>query len=180
MDVEDASDESGERFLVDLMLMRLGRWLRLLGRDVANPEGESDSGLMDQAKREIRTIITRDRKLSLACRKHELSCIFIRSSFIEEQLVEMAGAGVALRLDPQRCTICNGPLGEMKGYETKIWRCRICNRVYWQGSHWEKMEGMLVEICRRREEDCHTLAERGPEDLTALQPASTIRPKTGL
>ena len=29
-----------ERFLVDLMLMRLGRWLRLLGQDVANPEDD--------------------------------------------------------------------------------------------------------------------------------------------
>jgi uncharacterized protein len=154
MNVADASDGRSRRFLVDLMLMRLGRWLRLLGQDVANPEGKSDSGLMEQAKREGRTIITRDRKLSQACRKHELPCLFIRSSFIEEQLVEMAGAGVLLRLDPQRCTICNGLLEEMKREEAKMWRCLICNRMYWQGSHWEKMEGMLEEICRRREEDC--------------------------
>lgn len=167
MNVADASDGRSRRFLVDLMLMRLGRWLRLLGQDVANPEGESDRSIMEQAQEERRTIITRDRKLFSACCKHELPCLFIRSSFIEEQLVEMAGAGVALRLDPQRCTICNGPLEEMKREAAEIWRCLICNRMYWQGSHWEKMERMLEEICRRREEVRTGLAERGPEDLTA-------------
>ena len=45
------------------MLMRLGRWLRLLGQDVANPEGSSDDELLSQARKENRTIITRDREL---------------------------------------------------------------------------------------------------------------------
>ena len=41
-------------FLVDLMLLRLGRWLRLLGQDVANPETDSDGAHLEQAKREKR------------------------------------------------------------------------------------------------------------------------------
>ena len=56
-----------QRFLVDLMLMRLGRWLRLLGQDVAHPKGESDDELLLQAKKESRTIITRDKGLFQAC-----------------------------------------------------------------------------------------------------------------
>jgi uncharacterized protein len=166
MNVADASDGRSRSFLVDLMLMRLGRWLRLLGQDVANPEGESDRSIMEQAQEERRTIITRDTKLSQACRKHELPCIFIRSSFIEEQLVEMASTGVLLRLDPKRCTICNGLLEEMKREEAKMWRCLICNRMYWHGSHWEKMESVLEEICRKREEECTLWPKRGSEDLT--------------
>ncbi len=101
-----------QRFLVDLMLMRLGRWLRLLGQDVARPEGESDAELLLQAKKESRTIITRDKGLFQACPGAGVQCMLIRSSAISDQLLEMADAGVPLRLDPQRCTLCNGLLEE--------------------------------------------------------------------
>ncbi|MDD1739463.1 MAG: Mut7-C RNAse domain-containing protein, partial [Methanothrix sp.] len=104
----DASELSRQRFVVDLMLMRLGRWLRLMGQDAANPEGGSDWQIRDQAKRDHRTVITRDRRLYESCLKASQPCLFIRSSRIEEQLLEVAGAGVSLRLDPQRCTLCNG------------------------------------------------------------------------
>ncbi|MDD1736101.1 MAG: Mut7-C RNAse domain-containing protein, partial [Methanothrix sp.] len=56
-----------QRYVVDLMLMRLGRWLRLLGQDVALPEGESDEELLRQAAEENRMVITRDKRLSQAC-----------------------------------------------------------------------------------------------------------------
>jgi uncharacterized protein with PIN domain len=57
-----------ERFLVDQMLMRLGRWLRLVGMDVANPEEANDMLLLLQAKREDRALITRDKRLATLCK----------------------------------------------------------------------------------------------------------------
>jgi uncharacterized protein with PIN domain len=61
---EETGEETGkdtvQRFLVDLMLMRLGRWLRLLGQDVANLQNTRDNQLMLQAKNERRIIITID------------------------------------------------------------------------------------------------------------------------
>ena len=142
-----------QRFLVDLMLMRLGRWLRLLGQDVARPEGESDAELLLQAKKESRTIITRDKRLFQACPGADASCLLIRSSAISDQLLEMADAGVALRLDPQRCTLCNGPLAEKEMHGMKKWQCRACKKIYWEGGHWQKMERMLQAIRCRREEN---------------------------
>jgi hypothetical protein len=50
-------------FLADLMLLRLARWLRLLGQDVANPESDSDKALLGQAKRENRILVTRDKRV---------------------------------------------------------------------------------------------------------------------
>ncbi len=142
-----------QRFLVDLMLMRLGRWLRLLGQDVANPIGLSDQELLHQAAEERRTIITRDKGLFAACRGSGVECLLIRSSRIEDQLSEMAKEGLPLRLDPQRCTLCNGPLeevemlpedaGSLPPRAERLWRCAECRKLYWMGGHWKRMEMML-------------------------------------
>lgn len=144
------------RFLVDLMLMRLGRWLRLMGQDVANPEGISDDALLGQARNENRTIITRDKGLFLACREAGVPCVLVRSSNISDQLLEMAREGVPLQLDPKRCTLCNGPLMEieisleiaaqMKTQPKRLWRCVECQKLYWEGSHWKKIKMTLGDI----------------------------------
>jgi uncharacterized protein with PIN domain len=141
------------RFLVDLMLMRLGRWLRLLGQDVANPKESSDSELLARAKEERRTIITRDKRLFQACRGRGMECILIRSSNISDQLREMAAEGVPLRLDPQRCTLCNTLLQEVKSEQSRKWECPGCKKLYWQGGHWKKMERMLEIIRSQRDEN---------------------------
>jgi hypothetical protein len=150
---EDRGEDTGQRFLVDLMLMRLGRWLRLLGQDVANPESIEDDELLHQAKKEGRTIITRDKGLFQACSGAGASCLLIPSSKISDQLSDMAEAGVPLRLDPRRCTVCNGRLQEVKTPGIKRWQCCACKKFYWEGSHWQKMESMLQAIRSQREEN---------------------------
>jgi len=149
---EETGKDTGQRFLVDLMLMRLGRWLRLLGQDVACPAGERDDKLLCQAKEERRTIITRDKRLFLVALGAGISCLLIRSSKISDQLLEMAKAGVPLRLDPRRCTVCNGPLQKTETSGMKKWQCSVCKKLYWEGGHWQKMESMLQAIRSQREE----------------------------
>ena len=146
---EDKGEDAGQRFLVDLMLMRLGRWLRLLGQDVHLPKGKSDDLILLQAKEECRTIITRDKGLFLAAPGAGASCLLIRSSKISDQLSEMAEAGIALRLNPRRCTLCNGLLDETKIAGMKRWQCKTCRKLYWEGGHWKKMESMLQAIRSR-------------------------------
>jgi uncharacterized protein with PIN domain len=142
------------------MLLRLGRWLRLLGQDVANPEGCSDDALLIQAKREGRTIITRDKRLFEACPGRGIKCVLIRSSRISDQLQEMAGEGVPLQLDPQRCTLCNCQLSEVESEQLRKWKCPVCRKLYWQGGHWKKMESTLESIRSRKDENGSRL---GPE-----------------
>jgi uncharacterized protein with PIN domain len=139
------------------MLMRLGRWLRLLGQDVANPKESSDCELMRQAKEESRTIITRDKRLFRACRGAGIKCVLIRSAQISDQLMEMSTEGVLLQLDPKRCTLCNSLLLEVESNSSRKWQCPACKKLYWQGGHWEKMERMLESIrsCKERDaEQC--------------------------
>ena len=135
------------------MLMRLGRWLRLLGQDVANPKENSDSELMRQAMEESRTIITRDKKLFWACLGAGIKCVLIRSSKISDQLMEMATMGILLQLDPKRCTLCNSLLLKVTSNSLRKWQCPACKKLYWQGGHWEKMERMLESIRSCKERD---------------------------
>ena len=166
-----------ERFLVDEMLLRLGRWMRLLGQDVANPEGATDSELLQKAKTEQRTLVTRDRMLAKACESVGAKCILVKSSDLEDQLAEMADQGIALRLDPRRCTLCNGPLESMEKSPTpksagkrvrleriqperaetesecrKTWQCTGCGKLYWEGAHWKRMKEILEAISSRKNE----------------------------
>jgi uncharacterized protein with PIN domain len=139
------------RFLVDQMLIRLGRWLRLMGMDVANPKDEDDQELLKRAKRENRILITRDRRLRDACKTDGVECIFIKSTILQSQLKEMIGAGVKIELKPNRCTICNGLLVEAEFQQTchpnqKTWKCEGCGKLYWQGSHWKRIEETLKMI----------------------------------
>lgn len=131
---------------MDQMLMRLGRWLRMLGQDVANPENDDDRELMARALRENRTLLTRDRSLAEACSAAKASCILIKSSKLEEQLRELSRIGIALELKPQRCTLCNSPLRRIESSEREMWQCEGCGKRYWVGSHWEKMEKMLDRV----------------------------------
>jgi len=135
-----------ERFLVDQMLLRLGRWLRLLGMDVANPENASDSELLQRAIQEKRTLVTRDKRLADACRRRQAECILIKASRLDEQLREMAKRGIPLELRPQRCTLCNCTLQRVYPAEKGTWKCEGCKKLYWEGSHWINMEKMLEKI----------------------------------
>jgi uncharacterized protein with PIN domain len=134
-----------ERFLVDVMLMRLGRWLRLLGTDVANPPGPDDKDLLELARLEERTLLTRDRQLAEMCASATVPCLLIQSSLLEEQLRELSGLGLALEMNPVRCTLCNGPLAAAT---EQLWKCEGCGKLYWEGSHWRRMEETLQKIRR--------------------------------
>ncbi|HPJ29969.1 MAG TPA: Mut7-C RNAse domain-containing protein [Methanothrix sp.] len=143
------------RYLADLMLMRLARWLRMAGQDVSNPpEGADDSDLLEIALAEERTLLTRDRVLARRCEKAGAGCLLIISSDLDEQLRELEDAGIALELNPERCTLCNGPLEEVGSSEivgepalseegSALWRCERCGKLYWRGSHWRGIRKRL-------------------------------------
>jgi hypothetical protein len=82
------------RFLVDAMLGRLAKWLRILGYDAEYFPGEDDD-LLRQARRQGRVLLTRDTRL---LRRRPLpSHLFIESDQVMEQLRQVV---TALRLDP--------------------------------------------------------------------------------
>lgn len=148
------------RLLADCMLGRLARWLRLLGYDTVYENDATDHELARRARDEGRVLLTRDRQLS---QRRGLRTILIRSQDLEEQVQEVRDAlGPPKTSCLSRCTICNAVLEEVSAREIRnsvpsyvlkthaeFRRCPQCGRVYWSGSHVDRMNEQLegFDLC---------------------------------
>lgn len=150
-------------FLLDVHLRRLARYLRMLGFDAAYDPFAGDDALARQAHAEGRVLLTRDR--GLLKRSLVVHGYFVRARHPGGQLREVVDR-FALRdwMAPfTRCLDCNtrlrpvekdavsGRLPErVRDVFDAFMRCPSCDRVYWKGSHYERMQH-LVAACRRGE-----------------------------
>ena len=144
------------KLLCDHMLGSLARWLRIMGYDTAYPEPGPDRALIDRARAEDRILLTRDKELASRLR----DAIEVRSDDLEEQIREVAAVLRLQLVDPlSRCSLCNEILAPLPPEEIgglvpegvrsrhrEFWRCPSCRRVYWQGSHWNKMIERLNQL----------------------------------
>lgn len=153
-------DEAPEkRFILDVHLGRLAKYLRLCGFDSLFSAFFNDREIIEEAVRESRVILTRDRLLL----KNATAATgyLVKSQYHEEQLREVFEA---LRLREHvrlfsRCITCNAVLEEVKKEEiadrlladTKKYfsvfrRCPGCDRIYWEGSHYDNMNKSLASL----------------------------------
>jgi uncharacterized protein with PIN domain len=150
------------------MLGTLARWLRFFGYDAVFLEpGPEDRLLAEQARAEGRWLLTRDRELASAGPRTML----VRADELEDQLLEVFGR-LGLRpeatLEHARCSECNGELEGVSKDEVadvapphvlatapRFRRCSGCGRVYWPGSHGERILERMEKVVQR-------LEERGP------------------
>ncbi len=127
-----------------------------MGYDTAYPTAMADNDLIAKARAEDRILLTRDKELAARC----AGAVAIRSDVLEEQIREVA-AVLPLRLvNPlSRCSLCNVVIEAVSPEEVRdivpegvrsrhqeFWRCPSCGRVYWQGSHWDKMVERLNSL----------------------------------
>ena len=141
------------------MLGGLARWLRILGFDTAYDPAISDRELVRRGLVEGRHILSRDRALPKEWRVAQ--CTILEAEDAEAQLqdvVERFGLKGKIRLF-SRCTVCNAllepaPRAEIRdrapervarSHDT-FSHCPECRRVYWQGSHTERMRARLPGI----------------------------------
>jgi uncharacterized protein len=139
------------KFVADRMLGRLARWLRVIGQDVAYGPHLSGYGLIREARREGRIILTRDRSIR---RKSPPQYVLIESDRFRDQLKQVIHA---CGLDPfkdvfTRCVECNAPLQDLAkeaarekvpeyvfSTQDKFSICPSCRRIYWPATHQQKM-----------------------------------------
>ncbi|WP_276259259.1 Mut7-C RNAse domain-containing protein [Haloglomus litoreum] len=151
-------DDLSGPFLLDVMLGSLATYLRMCGYDAAyaldgHRGTEADDELLAAARREDRTLLTRD--VQLAARAGDRG-VLLESRDVTDQLRELHAAGLGLSLDdrPARCGSCNGPVarvadGERAAHapdDRAAWACERCGQQFWRGSHWDRVAGTLAEI----------------------------------
>src|SRR5919201_3440585 len=96
------------RFVADVMLGKLARWLRALGYDTLYYRDAPDSRLLGLALREQRRLLTRD--AALAVRAGAVG-LLVRAETLDDQLREVAETfGLGPRAPLTRCLECNGTL----------------------------------------------------------------------
>lgn len=136
---------TADSFVADAMLGKLVTYMRMAGYDVlyAPDEGAvEDDTVAELAGKTGRVLVTRDVELA-----ESTDGLLVESKQIEEQLRELAEAGLSFELtDPSRCSVCNGTLTEVDDIEAsddvpedveRAWRCDDCGKKYWMGSHWD-------------------------------------------
>ncbi len=155
---DDPPVRAPDRLLLDVMLGKLARYLRMCGYDAAyalDRDEEADDRLLAMARTEGRTLVTRDRGLA----NRMSDSVLLTARDIEDQLRELRDAGFHLELTdrPARCGQCNGVVEQVAagestpGYapdtsETAIWRCVDCGQYFWKGSHWDDVGETLGQL----------------------------------
>lgn len=148
------------RFLCDIMLAHLARYLRAAGYDTLLPaDGEADARLLQQAETEGRYVLTLDRKI-LEHGRAAGRVLILRHAPIESYVREL---NQRFHLDWlaaafSRCLVDNTPLVPAPSQaldglshpvppeQGPIRFCPSCQRLYWRGSHARRLLARLSEF----------------------------------
>ena len=127
------------------------------GYDSEYRRDADDEALLEEAQKEERVLVTRDRELVLRANKRGVEAILVESEKDSMQLSEIARK-MKLVLEPKesRCPKCNGLLTRRNKSELKdkvpsasleafneFWVCESCGSVYWKGSHWSQIRSTI-------------------------------------
>lgn len=147
-------------FIADANVGKLAKRLRMLGFDTLFVSGIDDDELIRIALKEGRIILTKDRGIlhRRIVSIGKVRAILIESDKVREQIRQVIDTlGLGPDFDTfSLCMECNEPL-EHRGKEEvhelvppyvrktqeQYMQCPRCERIYWRGTHWEKMSKEL-------------------------------------
>lgn len=147
------------RFVLDVHLGRLARWLRMLGFDSLYRTDYDDAEIIDIAAAEHRIILTRDQGLLKNSRVTH--GYWVRTTNPKTQLAEIVDRfDLRSRFAPfTRCMECNGETvacrlddvtdqvpPKVRKRATDFRRCTACGKAYWAGSHVARMQALIDEL----------------------------------
>ncbi len=147
------------RFVLDVHLGRLATFLRMLGFDTLYRNDYDDAELAIISSSEGRILLTRDRGLLKRSIVTHGYCL--RTTNPRRQLTEVLSRfDLFGAIHPfQRCLSCNGTLESVakaaildrlppktRQYYNEFRRCQACDRIYWQGSHYKRMQKFIENV----------------------------------
>ena len=153
------------RFIADVHLGKLAKYLRLLGFDTVLDPDADDATLIRRAVDENRILISRDRLLVESAVRVRAYRVMSQDSRGQISDLVKAFAITHVSAPFSRCLECNcllepvtkeSVLDHMPAFVSQtldtFFICRSCNKVYWKGSHYEHMkefiEGMGIMTLR--------------------------------
>jgi uncharacterized protein with PIN domain len=157
-------------FIVDSNAGKLAKWLRMMGYDALFFNYIDDARLVDIALQEGRVILTRDTQIARRrlVANGRLKVILTRSDDPREQLRQVVRE---MKLDCRlkqftRCIECNQSLVPKAKEDVEdmvppyvfrtqkhYMQCPSCLRIYWQGTHWQRMQKALNGLSQGAEEN---------------------------
>jgi len=147
------------RFILDVHLGKLAKYLRMLGFDTTYQNDYDDKEIIRISLAEHRIILTRD--IGLLKVKTVTHGYFIRDQKPKKQLTEvLEHFDLYLATNPfSRCVKCNGNLERVEKeeiiqqlepltqkYFNKFFRCANCQSIFWEGSHFEHIKRFIDSI----------------------------------
>jgi uncharacterized protein len=147
------------KFILDVHLGKLAKYLRMLGFDTAYQNDYDDKNIIQISFAEHRIILTRD--LGLLKVKTVTHGYYIRNQHPKGQLSEVLNHfDLYNAIDPfNRCIKCNGKLELVEKeeiiqqlepltqkYFNKFLRCNHCQGIFWEGSHFDHMREFINTI----------------------------------
>ena len=149
------------RFVLDVHLGRLTAYLRMLGFDALYRNNYTDEELAHISSAEGRILLTRDRGLLKRSIVTHGYCL--RTTNPRQQLIEVLRRFDLFKsVKPfQRCLHCNGLLQPIdktaisdrllpktRQYYDEFYHCRTCDRIYWKGSHYQRMRQFIDNVLK--------------------------------
>jgi len=153
-------------FVVDGMLGSLARKLRMFGFDTLYYNNAEDEKLIEIGLKENGVLLTGDRSLFQRAMKVGLHSILLTGADevddIAHVLKSLDIASVKIVSEKSRCPLCNEPLetrdrNSIKNYvpagvldkHSEFYFCKKCSKVYWEGSHFRKLEEFEHSVNKR-------------------------------
>lgn len=154
-------EQAQPRLIADVHLGALASYLRLAGFDTLYRNDYTDQQIVKISADDDRVLLTRD----VGVLKHRIvrRGYFVRETKPARQLVEVFHRfGLSARAAPfTRCLECNEPLEAVSKQRIehllpprtrqrfeRFARCSNCERVYWEGSHYERLKAFLSAALR--------------------------------
>ncbi|MGH8286375.1 MAG: Mut7-C RNAse domain-containing protein [Steroidobacteraceae bacterium] len=146
------------RFVADVHLGTLARYLRLLGFDTRYDNRAEDAELVRRSVTERRILLSRD--VGLLKHKVLTHAHYVRATDPARQLEEIVRTlDLGPRIKPfTRCMLCNGPLRRVRKERVaeqlparvresvrRVGQCGACRRLYWSGSHFERLARIVAD-----------------------------------
>jgi uncharacterized protein with PIN domain/sulfur carrier protein ThiS len=149
------------KFVEDVHLGRLTKYLRMMGLDVLYKNDFNDDEIVETSLNEKRAILTKDR--GILKRNEVTHGYWVRNTKVEEQVKEILNRFNLHKEKKEfsRCIECNELLKPVKKEliisqlpsivvqsQSEFMLCPSCKKIYWKGTHYQRMLSFIKRLVK--------------------------------